>query len=105
MRYALCIFLGIVLSACKKAPTAELQAAFQAGPEQKAQKQLADEALEAYKKNDYPKAVVNLQTLRSDPTLNGDQLTAVQDVMARVQMDLVRQMEAGDKQAEAAYRM
>jgi hypothetical protein len=106
MRYLFLFVLGLTLCACKKAqPAAEMQTAFKAAPGQPQQKQLADEAMAALNQKDYPKAVVNLQTLRSDPTLNGDQLTAVQDAMAQVQGELVRRMAAGDKQAEAAYRM
>jgi hypothetical protein len=107
MRYSISfLILVLVFCGCKKAePAADMQAAFKSAPEQQQQKQLADEAMTAFKNNDYPKAVVNLQTLRADPNLNGDQRTAVQDMMAQVQQQLVRRMEAGDKNAEAAYRM
>ena len=99
-------FAVLTFSGCKKAtPVADMQQAFKAAPEQQQQKAIADEAMAAFKQNDYPKAVVNLQTLRSDPNLNPDQRTAVQDMMAQVQQQLVARMQAGDKNAEAAYRM
>lgn len=44
-------------------------------------------------------AVLILQNLRAQPTLNPDQLTAVQDVMAAVQMELVNRADRGDSNA------
>lgn len=107
MRYSVCCsIVFLFLCGCKKAaPAADMQAAFKSAPEQQQQKQLADEAMTAFKNKDYPKAVVNLQTLRADPNLNGDQRTAVQDMMAQVQQQLLRRAEAGDKSAEAAIGM
>lgn len=64
--------------------------------------QIADQALTAIKNNDYEGGAVALQTLRSSPTLNANQLTAVQDAMAAFQKQLVERAERGDPNAQRA---
>jgi hypothetical protein len=106
MKFGLKILVSLLLclTGCgSKDQTPTVDAAFKdAAPEQK---KMVDEATAAFEKKDYETAVANLQAVRSDPNLTGDQMTAIQDRMAKYQTDLANRAEAGDKQAEATLRM
>jgi len=65
-------------------------------------KEAMSQALAAVQQQEYVQGAVSLQTLRSTPNLSGDQLTAVQDAMAALQMQLVEQAAAGDPKAQQA---
>lgn len=67
--------------------------------------QLVNQAVTAMRKDEVTEAMVLLQTLRSSPRLTADQLTAVQDTMAAMQMDLARRADAGDARAKQALEM
>ena len=105
---------SLALTGCskKQVDTSQLEKAFQSVPPSKAApnrsaqadpvKQMADQALTAIKANNYEAGAVALQALRSSPTLNPDQLTAVQDAMAAFQKQLVERADRGDANAKKA---
>ena len=59
-------------------------------------------AVQAIQKDEYLEAAFLLQTLRSTPSLNADQLTAVQDTMASLQSRLAILADRGDSRARQA---
>ncbi len=63
---------------------------------------MADQALTAIKANNYEAGAVALQALRSSPTLNPDQLTAVQNARTDSQKELVDGAVRGDAIAKKA---
>lgn len=67
--------------------------------------QLVGQAVAAMRKDEVSEAMVLLQTLRASPRLTADQLTAVQDTMAAMQMDLARRADAGDARAKQALEL
>ena len=106
----LALSFGIVGCGKSEVDTAALEKAFQAppastsGPGQSPDQvqQVMQQALDAIKKNNYTDGAQVLQALRSHPSLNADQLTAVQDAMAALQQQLVRRADAGDARAKQA---
>lgn len=103
LRIALPVF-SLILAACsKQSEPAQMKTAFK-GDAPPAARAMADEAVAAFERKEYPKAVGNLQTLRTESGLSGDQLTAVQDMMARVQSELAARAEQGDKDAQETLR-
>jgi hypothetical protein len=118
MKFALCLFSALALVAClsgcgsKEMKTSEIEKAIQAiAPPPAAQagqalsdpvRQVMDHALAAVRTNDYVEGAVALQTLRSSPSLNADQLTAVQDAMATLQKQLAERADRGDPKAKQA---
>ncbi len=107
---------GLVLMAgCKRSPVeavAPLVNAFEtqatqppAGitvEEDSRNKQLADQAVAAFKRNDFVTVGSSLQTLRSTPTMTDDQRMAVQDAMINFQKTMAERAEAGDAAAQQA---
>ena len=104
MQRLLLLLILTALAGCSSDSAPELQDAFAEAPPSQT-KTLATEAMAAFEQKDYPKAVVNLQSLRSDPTLSVDQTLAVQEMMARVQTELAIRAEQGDPQAQQTLRM
>ena len=110
MRLALLTSLALAGCSKKGMNTAELEKAFQSipasAPNQAAAqdpvRQTVNEALTAIKKEDFVEGTVALQSLRSSPTLNPDQLTAVQDAMAALQKQLAERADRGDVKARQA---
>jgi hypothetical protein len=94
----------LLVLGCKKKPEAQLKDAFQAAPPSP-QKTLATDAMAAFEKKDYQTAVIDMRSLRSDPTISPDQLTAAQDMYAKMQSQLIDRAAAGDKQAQATLDM
>lgn len=103
-RLAMALFVAMSAGACKKSPTAEVQAAFQAAPSSP-QSAIANEALKAFEKKDYPTAFMSLKNLRSDQSLSPEQSIAVQEMMGKVQTQIAERAAAGDRQAQAALEM
>lgn len=105
MRFGTLLITSLLLAAtaCSKAPEKEMETTFESAPPE--QKKIAQVAMEAFEKQDYPKAVVNLQILRSEPAMSPDQITAVQDMMAQIQSSLAARAEAGDAKARETLRM
>jgi hypothetical protein len=57
------------------------------------------------RQDEFSEAMVQLQTLRSNPRISPEQLTVVQDTMAAMQQDLARRAEAGDARARQALEL
>ena len=66
---------------------------------------MADEAVAAFNKGDYPKAVMDLKSLRSDPSTTPEQAMAIGEAMSKVQSQLAERADRGDKQAQDTLRM
>ena len=67
----------------------------EAGPH----KARVDKLLTAARTQHYFTAVSGFQWLRTDPTLNLDQITALQDAIGKMQARLAAQAQSGDKTA------
>lgn len=67
--------------------------------------QLVNQAVTAMQKDEVSEAMLLLQTLRSNPRLSPQQLTAVQDTMAGLAQELARRADAGDARAKQALEM
>ena len=67
----------------------------EAGPH----KARVDKLLTAARSQHYFTAVSGFQWLRTDPTLNLDQITALQDAIGKMQARLAAQAQSGDKTA------
>ncbi|MFN0066152.1 MAG: hypothetical protein ACKVYV_00805 [Limisphaerales bacterium] len=67
--------------------------------------QLVNQAVTAMKKDEASEAMMLLQTLRSNPRLSPQQLTAVQDTMAGLAQELARRADAGDARAKQALEL
>lgn len=63
------------------------------------QKTRVDKLLAAARTQHYFTAVSGFQWLRTDPTLNLDQITALQDAIGKMQARLSAQAQSGDKTA------
>jgi hypothetical protein len=101
----ICCSLALVFAGCaKKESTLEVKEAFKAVPPGP-QKTMAEDAVAAFEKKDYPTAVENLSVLRSDPNLSPEQSRAVLDKMEQIQTELANRADAGDKQALETLRM
>jgi hypothetical protein len=64
--------------------------------------EIANRAADAMRKDEVTEAMVLLQTLRRARNLSADQLTAVQDQMAALQMSLANRAASGDQRAQQA---
>jgi len=73
-----------------------VETAFRDGGPHKAR---VDSLLAAARSQHYFTAVSGFQWLRTDPTLNLDQITALQDAIGKMQARLAAQAQAGDKTA------
>ena len=123
--FASALTVALLMAGCSKksgVETSDLEKAFQASdaskkakPEPAAPaatqtqapaadpvKNYVDAAVAAVRTNDYVGAAVTLQALRAQPTLTPEQLTAVQDTMASLQMKLADRADRGDVQAQRA---
>lgn len=67
--------------------------------------QLVNQAVTAMQKDEVSEALMLLQTLRANPRLSPQQLTAVQDTMAGLAQELARRADAGDARAKQALEM
>lgn len=105
IRIGLAVVLGlsavtllVVLAYARRDPEGLLgvETAFrEAGPH----KSRVDKLLTAARSQHYFTAVSGFQWLRTDPTLNLDQITALQDAIGKMQARLAAQAQAGDKTA------
>ncbi|HMO66225.1 MAG TPA: hypothetical protein PKE47_13550 [Verrucomicrobiota bacterium] len=67
--------------------------------------QLVSQAVLAIEKDEVTEAMLLLQTLRANPRLSPQQLTAVQDTMAGLMQQLARRADAGDARARQAMEL
>lgn len=67
--------------------------------------QLVSQAVLAMEKDEVAEAMLLLQTLRANPRLSPQQLTAVQDTMAGLMQQLARRADAGDARARQAMEL
>lgn len=67
--------------------------------------QLVNQAVLAIEKDEVTEAMLLLQTLRANPRLSPQQLSAVQDTMAGLMQQLARRADAGDARARQAMEL
>lgn len=76
-----------------------VESAFRMNVPQSPQKEKADELIILARNGKYFSAVSGLQTLRLNPGLTVDQLTAIQDAIGKIQSRLAEQAAQGDTNA------
>ncbi|HEY6228489.1 MAG TPA: hypothetical protein VI282_15325 [Verrucomicrobiae bacterium] len=92
--------LLLVLTACSDPNgLAEIERSFRSAPAISPQKTKADALVKSAKGGDYFSAVSGLQTLRLDPKLTLDQLTAIQDAIGKMQSRLAEEAAHGNADA------
>lgn len=68
-------------------------------------RQVAEAASDAMRKGDFEKAIVSLETVKSDQSVTVDQGIAIHSTTLVLEQRLISAIEAGDKNAERAYQL
>lgn len=110
MKTFACALSFLFLAACSKsgAPppsqaAAQMEQAFaNAAPPTKA---LVGQVSEALRAGEYESAVVSLTTIQSAPASTPEQHQAIQNSAMALESQLLRAIQAGDKKAEASYKL
>jgi outer membrane lipopolysaccharide assembly protein LptE/RlpB len=101
--FAACGKSEVANTPAPKEAVAKMQEAY-AGADP-ATKQVITSMSDAVNKGDYEQAVVSLTTLRSVPATTPEQQGAVIESARAIEANLLRAIEAGDKNAERAYQL
>jgi hypothetical protein len=76
-----------------------IESSFRSAPAASPQKATADSLVNSARNGDYYSAVSGLQTLRLNPKLTLDQLTAIQDAIGKIQTRLAEEAALGNPDA------